>query len=286
MTRHFFSPAALIVALLAVACAAPGPASDGTGAVGTRETGCDDECTADETRCNGVQVQLCTADSSGCHRWAAPVACMDGEECRNGSCGATCSECAPGSHRIVENQPHSYEECIARADGCRVWDTKAKVCPGARVVDASGNCIDCKASDVCPSEELCASPGCFPVLGAKYDLHLVSGDLDAELGGFFDTPDPYVVVLVDGVEVGRSKTVDKSLKPVWNETLKVELKSSAAAFGLRVYDEEFTSDTLIAELLCVDDCLLKTFRAGGADGALDAEGKVKLVYTLTRSTTP
>jgi hypothetical protein len=281
MTR----PAFMLAALLAMACVPVGTApEDG---VGTRETGCDDECTADETRCSGVQVQTCTADSSGCRRWAAPVACIDGEECRNGSCGAACSECAPAARRAVEGKPHAYEECLSRADGCRVWDTKAKTCPDARVVDADGNCIDCRASDVCPPAELCASPGCYPVLGAKYDLHLVAGTLDASLESWTDTPDPYVVVLVDGVEVGRSKTIDKSLKPVWNETLKLELKASTAAFGLRVYDEEsLSSDTLLAELLCVDDCLLTTFRAGGSDAALDAEGTVKLTYTLTRTTTP
>jgi hypothetical protein len=279
MTR----PLALLVALLTLGCAAAEPAPADTDGVGTRDTGCDDECTADETRCAGVLVQVCSADSSGCHRWAAPVACMDGEECRNGSCGATCSECAPGARRIVEDQPHSYEECLARADGCRVWDTKAKSCADARVVDSEGACIDCKASDVCPPDELCASPGCYPVLGAKYDLRLVSGFLDDSLGSWADTPDPYVVVLVDGVEVGRTKTIDTNLKPVWNETLKLELKSSTTAFGLRVYDEELTSDTLVAELLCVDDCLLQTFRSGGADGDIDSSATVKLVYTLTRS---
>jgi hypothetical protein len=125
------------------------------------------------------------------------------------------------------------------------------------------------------------------VLGATYDLRVVSGDLDASLESWTDTPDAYVVVLVDGVEVGRTKTVDKSLMPVWNETLKVELKPSAAAFGLRVYDEEtLSSDSLLAEFLCVEECILQTFRAGGADGPLDAEGTVKVAYSLTRSAAP
>ncbi|MFM2152392.1 MAG: hypothetical protein RL199_827 [Pseudomonadota bacterium] len=278
--------APLVATLFGLACAATGPAPEGDG-VGTRVEGCDDECTADETRCSGIEVQKCEADASGCRRWAVSVACTDGQECRNGSCGAACSECAPGEQRPVEGQPHAFQACVARADGCRAWDTAVKKCPGERVVDDGGTCIDCKASDVCPADELCASPGCYPVLGATYDLHVVSGVLDASLESWTDTPDAYVVVLVDGVEVGRTKSVDKSLRPVWNEKLKVELKPSTAAFGLRVYDEEsLSSDTLLAEVLCVDDCLLQTFRAGGADGPIDDDGKVKVTYTLTRSPSP
>jgi len=279
MTTVRYRPVTLLLTLATLACAAA-PPSDAS-QIGARPESCDDACEAEATRCSGAQVQRCES-VDGCLFWAAPAACADGEECRNGSCAPSCSECAPGSRQGVEADAHAYRACVARGDGCRVWDETVKRCPGAQVFDGS-DCADCVSSDLCPDTELCAGGGCLPILGADYDLRVLAGDLSEAADSWLDTPDPYVVVLVDGVEAARTKTVSSSLKPVWNETLKLKLPVNAAALGVRVYDADTFSDTLLGELVCGDVCLAQTFRSGRYAGGLGDGSKATVVFEVTRT---
>jgi hypothetical protein len=67
------------------------------------------------------------------------------------------------------------------------------------------------------------------------------------------------------------------------ETLKLKLPANAAALGVRVYDADTFSDTLLGELVCGDVCLTETFRSGRYAGGLGDGSKASVVFEVTRT---
>ncbi|MFM2152799.1 MAG: hypothetical protein RL199_1234, partial [Pseudomonadota bacterium] len=94
------------------------------------------------------------------------------------------------------------------------------------------------------------------------------------------------VVLVDGVEVGRSESVSDSVKPVWNYSVPVTIAPTTATFGIQIFNKDLLSDSLIDELVCTGDCIEKTFRQTRLTGQLTPGSLVKLTYTIGRQASP
>ena len=104
---------------------------------------CDDECGADERRCeDGGVVECGQYDTDDCLDWGPPVACRDGESCSQGICGPV-GQCE--------------DECERGA------------CEGGRFVPCGqydlDACLDKGTSQACAAEDPCQEGRCDPLQG-------------------------------------------------------------------------------------------------------------------------
>jgi hypothetical protein len=84
---------------------------------GQCDTGCANECTSGELRCDGSDgFQECgDFDSDPCLEWSQKQLCPVGETCSNGQCDINCTD---------ECDPLGYRECTTAGDGWReCWRT-------------------------------------------------------------------------------------------------------------------------------------------------------------------
>jgi Ca2+-dependent lipid-binding protein len=110
---------------------------------------------------------------------------------------------------------------------------------------------------------------------------------DRNIFGKKTTSDPYVELWLNGVKKGRTKTVKKSLSPVWDETFKFSCYNSAEVL-LKILDEDLLSDPDLMGIVKLEinaDASLKTttewreipsYSAVGAKGRLQITLKTKV----------
>ncbi|MDD5337514.1 MAG: NosD domain-containing protein [Candidatus ainarchaeum sp.] len=112
---------------------------------------CEDECTANETRCEGNRMQKCIYDNDLCTRWANWQTCALGEACSNGACISTCQdECAQSQTRCAGDR---VQTCV-RITTCYSWNTLAVNCPSGQTC-INDSCRFACAGECTPNQTRC-----------------------------------------------------------------------------------------------------------------------------------
>ncbi|GAB4292100.1 MAG: hypothetical protein Kow0090_05830 [Myxococcota bacterium] len=114
--------------------------------------------------------------------------------------------------------------------------------------DASSFDGECYShSDCSESTEVCVNQKCEYMFGRKYTLTINTIEVAERKddGDTWDTgagaPDLFVVVYVDGVEIGRTTTVDDRYSATFNESFTIDLFSDSI-ITLEIVDEDLASD--------------------------------------------
>ncbi|MBQ9817786.1 MAG: metallophosphoesterase [Proteobacteria bacterium] len=112
---------------------------------------CDNECTADEKKCDGNGIAKCTKDADGCLAWGTPAACPAGQVCdsKTTSCVATCTSNCSSKGKIEVQGVAKYRTCTDKGNNCLQWvETK---CNRGEKFDAKQNkCVSVCGNDCEP----------------------------------------------------------------------------------------------------------------------------------------
>jgi len=68
---------------------------------------------------------------------------------------------------------------------------------------------------------------------------------NSDTGLLGDVSDAYVEVHLDGASVGKTKVIDNSLNPEWNETVSFEAKGAHQTLELVVLDKDLIKDDFL-----------------------------------------
>jgi len=119
---------------------------------------CKDECTLNQKRCSGAQIQTCQKLSSGCTAWGASENCPSMQECRNGSCVSACTSNCPSEGKRECLNSASYRICQKTSKGCLMWSSSRSCAAGQSC--SGGSCATVKTQEGQP---------------CKYDSDCVTG---------------------------------------------------------------------------------------------------------------
>jgi len=72
--------------------------------------------------------------------------------------------------------------------------------------------------------------------------------LNSDSGILGDVSDAFVEVQLDGVTVGRTKVIDNSLNPEWNESISFDTQGAHESLELVVSDHDLVKDDFLGEL--------------------------------------
>jgi len=92
----------------------------------------------------------------------------------------------------------------------------------------------------------------FPNLLGKVDIKFIKGsdllNTDVDVLGVRAKPDPYCEVLLDGHCVGKTKVINNSVNPEWNETVSFQGKGQHHTLEIVVWDKDLLRDDAIGKL--------------------------------------
>jgi Ca2+-dependent lipid-binding protein len=90
----------------------------------------------------------------------------------------------------------------------------------------------------------------LPNLLGKVDIKLIKGsDLaKTDLIGSSDQSDPYAEVLLDGKSVGKTKVINNTKDPEWNEIISFQGKGQHQSLEIVVWDKDILRDDPIGKL--------------------------------------
>ncbi len=107
--------------------------------------------------------------------------------------------------------------------------------------------------DSCSGERVCIAGTCEAAFNRFYRVTIRDGELPATKpeGGLWDEgteeqtrPDPYVVIKVDGVEIGRTSTQQDTWFPTWNEVGEAQF-IAGSRLEMTLFDEDLIADDQI-----------------------------------------
>eukprot|EP01038_Epipyxis_sp_PR26KG_P006726 gene6726-9219_t len=102
--------------------------------------------------------------------------------------------------------------------------------------------------------------------------------------------DPYVVLFLDNKKIGKTRTIRKTLNPVWEQLFRTDLLHIKSKLKLRVYDEDFGKDDDLMGIVTIDlseiplNCeLQKRYDLEQASGAIKARGSINVSISLGKN---
>ncbi|CCH59453.1 hypothetical protein TBLA_0B06290 [Henningerozyma blattae CBS 6284] len=112
------------------------------------------------------------------------------------------------------------------------------------------------------------------------DLDIISASnlIAADRSG---TSDPYVLIFIDGLKMYKSKIVEKTLDPIWNESVKLYIPSRAhSTILIKLYDWDMvSSDDFLGETL-LDVSKMEIEETTSWNLNLDTQGSIQLKATF------
>lgn len=122
-------------------------------------------------------------------------------------------------------------------------------------------------ADTCTGEQICVGAKCEAAFNRFYRIGVANGEIAAskpdsfawdEGSGGTERPDPYVIFMVNGVEMGRTMIAQDTNAPVWNEYIEAQLApGSTVAFVVRDSDLVFDDDVFTCEANPITSDLLR-----------------------------
>ena len=204
---------------------------------------CQNACNAGQFRCdpsNVSAIQECRIAPSGCLDWLAHKTCQTNEFCENSNCRAKAK--TEGDICHPQNDPCGAGFHCVGSDSA-----------GFRCLSICSRTADCKKDWGCYNL-VNGSKACVPTQGAPeppFDAKCGLGAIRGQVNGgnwdpFGGAPDPFVSVEIDGTEVLRTKTINDSFTPVWEEGTKREFSFAQIYRAIvRMYDEDVTGQDLM-----------------------------------------
>lgn len=166
------------------------------------------------------------------------------------------SEASFDTLNILKN---SYDGCSKVSFGGSSLELSCLYAPASRDVPTCDSVIDTGVLDL-------------KVISAK---NLLAKDRN----GFSD---PFFYIFVDGVEIHKSEIVKKTLSPVWNETVKIQIPSRTRnRVEIRLYDWDRAGDNDSLGLVSLDISSTKPKERTNWELPLDTQGSLKLQGTFT-----
>lgn len=219
-----------------------------------------------------VALLACVGLAIGCGSGGGPTGdSRTGDYCWD-ECDVDETACSDGREK----------HCELSSDGCLRWSSP-RFCPSGLVCVAD-KCDACERHSQCASTDVCVARRCEPASGREYSFTFLSASIperDAE-GYTWDAagmPDPYVELHVDGGLVGRTRTKQDTLSPVWNESLPFVRIHAASEVIIRLYDEDPVGRDYIDSVRLIDP--LDFVRSGEESGLLHKNSKVRLSWRIT-----
>jgi Ca2+-dependent lipid-binding protein len=126
-----------------------------------------------------------------------------------------------------------------------------------------------------------------PALGGTIKCNVISASGLASLDGLFrGKSDPYVSLQVDGKEVAKTKTIDNTKNPEWNEELSFPVSGAAkiVSFVVMDFDDDSEDDHLGtvsfgAEQIIMDRTIQGKFILKPRQGEKSVKGNITLTLT-------
>lgn len=119
-------------------------------------------------------------------------------------------------------------------DSCVLQDVSTRSLPGEGV--SSSETGDIASSTTTYRYEESPLPSSYPYYQLEVHLHYGKDLLAKDTGG---TSDPYVKFKIGAKQLYRSKTISKTLNPVWNEHFMTLIDDLTYPLVLRVFDYDF-----------------------------------------------
>lgn len=112
--------------------------------------------------------------------------------------------------------------------------------------DGNGSSTDpgCSSNQECRDVEFCDAGTCEQVDGRRFFVQIDRAELteDYDWDGFGDSPDPFVVIGLDGDAICSTSTVEDDYTVRWEEGCDVVF--GAGELEIELYDEDITSNDL------------------------------------------
>lgn len=173
------------------------------------------------------------------------IACGDGSPSgSDGSLGDAQNGCAGCWSQTAE--PH---ECLAgdTDNACGVGGATCQICVAGVSTCMAGACRSlCQPSDLCAGEhETCLEGVCQLPWGRTVTLSALSAKLPLVHSSYDDetgtTPDPFLIVYVDGAEIGRTEVLTDNEEPSFSETFSFAL-AEETELEIVVWDDDTNAD--------------------------------------------
>lgn len=198
-----------------------------------------------------------------------------GEGSSNHYCVSLCSpwerSCTDGREKYCEIGP----------DGCYRWSTP-QFCQNGQVC-VGDECGACWRHSQCQRADVCITGRCEAGSGREYSFKFLNASIPERnsLGLLWDIaglPDPYVELRVDGKLVGKTRTKQDTLSPVWNESLPYVRIYESSEVVIRIYDEDPLGFELIDSVRLIGP--LDFARSGSHSARLHKNSAVSLSWEI------